>query len=548
MTNRAGGTVSPWTLRDEIANDGRLDANLQTDVCVIGAGIAGLTTAYLLALAGRDVTVLEARQIGSGETSRTTAHLTSVIDDRYHRIQRVHGEAEAQLAARSHAAAVDMIERIVNDAKIDCDFERVEGYLFVPPGVSRLILDDERVAARAAGLEVTQVARAPIDAFDTGAALRFSAQGQFHPTRYLAGLARLLRTAGVRIHTHTRVTGVEGGDRPRIGLENGMTVHARSVVVATHTPISDRVVMHTRQAPYRTYVIGAWVPRGSVAPVLLWDTAEPYHYVRVHRFPNGDSRARESDFDLLIVGGEDHKTGQAQDGEFRFARLEAWARHRFPVMSDLAFQWSGQIMEPADGLAFIGPSPGGGENVYLATGDSGNGMTHGTIAGMILSELIQGNEHPWAGLYSPQRGITREAGEFVRENLNVAVQYGDWLKQGEAETADDVRAGNGAVIRRGLRKVAVYREVDGALIERSATCTHLGCVVHWNSVEQSWDCPCHGSRFEPNGDVLNGPAVAGLSDVESPGDNGAEKPEAAEHPAFNPGPDPGSIPRPPSPE
>jgi Rieske Fe-S protein len=261
--------------------------------------------------------------------------------------------------------------------------------------------------------------------------------------------------------------------------------------------------MHTKQAPYISYAIGIKVPAGSVTSALYWDTLDPYHYVRLQH-------GSDSGEDVLIVGGEDHKTGQADDAAERFAKLELWARFRWPQCGDVAYRWSGQVMETIDGLAFIGRNPGDDEHVYIATGDSGMGITHGTIAGILLTDLIVGRENPWAELYDPGRKRVKALGEFAKENLNVAAQYLDWVTGGDVSSADQVAPGGGAVIRRGLHKVAVYRDPAGRLHEHSATCPHLGCVVHWNGGEKTWDCPCHGSRFDALGRVIVGPANADL--------------------------------------
>jgi nitrite reductase/ring-hydroxylating ferredoxin subunit len=223
---------------------------------------------------------------------------------------------------------------------------------------------------------------------------------------------------------------------------------------------------------------------------------------------------------VLIVGGEDHESGQAEEQVDRFARLEAWARERFPMAQDAQFRWSGQVMETIDGLAFIGPNPADAPNVYVATGDSGMGMTHGTIAGMLLTDLILGRQNRWAALYDPSRKPVRALGEFAKENLNVLRQYADWLTLGDLSSPQDIPRDSGAVIRRGLKKIAVYRDPQGTLHERSATCPHLACVVHWNDVEKSWDCPCHGSRFDRFGTVLNGPANRNLDQAEAPKESG----------------------------
>jgi nitrite reductase/ring-hydroxylating ferredoxin subunit len=291
-----------------------------------------------------------------------------------------------------------------------------------------------------------------------------------------------------------------------VATEDKHSVTADAVVVATNSPISDYVVTHAKMAPYRTFVIGARVPRGSAPTILLWDTPDPYHYVRVQ--PLGDH-------DVLIVGGEDHKTGQADDADARFRRLEEWTRERFPAVQSIDYRWSGQVMEPSDHLGFIGPNPDGAPNVYLVTGDSGNGMTNGAVAGMLLRDLILGRPNPWAGLYDPKRVSLRAAGDLAKENLNVAAQYiKDYVSPGEVGSVDDIPPGTGKVIRRGIHKIAAYRDPEGKLLERSAVCTHLKCIVDWNSAEKSWDCPCHGSRFAPDGSVLNGPALEPLGKVE----------------------------------
>jgi len=276
---------------------------------------------------------------------------------------------------------------------------------------------------------------------------------------------------------------------------------APSLSLSAGARINDRVAIHTKQAPYMTYVIGARIPSGSVPKLLAWDTGDPYYYIRTHD-------------DVLIVGGEDHKTGQASDTPERYQRLEAWARARFPMMGELLFHWAGQIMETQDYLAFIGRNPMDHDNIYVVTGDSGMGLTHGTIAGMLLSDLILGRTNPWEKLYDPSRVRIRAASEFARENSNVAFQYTDWLTGGDVKSADEVAPGSGAIMRRGLEKIAVYRDAQGQVHECHAKCPHLGCVVHWNPAETTWDCPCHGSRFDAYGKVINGPANRDLAPAE----------------------------------
>jgi glycine/D-amino acid oxidase-like deaminating enzyme/nitrite reductase/ring-hydroxylating ferredoxin subunit len=508
MDTDNGRTVSVWMRTADAARGGGLGADAEADVVVVGAGIAGMTTGYLLAREGKSVVVLDDGPVAGGETCRTTAHLSNALDDRYHVLEGHFGERGARLAAESHTAAIDKIEEIVRAEQIDCDFARLDGYLFVPPGESTEQLSEELRAAHRAGLhDVEYVERVPYPHYDFGQALRFPRQGQFHILKYIGGLTGAFTRAGGRVFTQTHADEIESLDERnvRVRTAGGFTVSARTCVVATNTPVNDRVAIHTKQAPYRTYVVGARVPRGSVPQILLWDTADPYHYVRIQSV---------EDHDVLIVGGEDHKTGQADDMGERWRCLEEWTRERFPMIEGVEFRWSGQVMEPVDGMGYIGRNPMDRENVLIATGDSGHGMTHGTIAGLLLTDLIAGRENPWAEIYDPSRKPFDAPLEYAKENLNVAAQYTDLATPGDVSSAEEVPAGEGAILRRGLSKVAVYRDEAGTLHERSAVCTHLGCVVRWNTGEKSWDCPCHGSRYDPaDGHVVNGPAINGLAEA-----------------------------------
>ena len=397
-------TPSIWKTTVELPSFPPLNENVSTDVCVVGAGIAGLSTAYILAKAGRPVVVIDDGPLCGGATQATTAHLTDAIDDRYVAIERIHGKRGARLAADSHAAAIDRIERHVRDEAIECEFERLDGFLFLPPGEPVRTLEHELAAARRAGVVgVELVARAPLAHFDTGPAIRFPGQAQFHPLKYLAGLVRAIVRDGGRFYTETHASEVKGGQEAYV-TANGHMIRANAIVVATNTPISNRVVVHTRQVPYMTYVIGARVPKETVARALYWDTADPYHYIRLQDVPGSvfGVNLRE-EIEMLLVGGEDHKAGQIDDTHERNERLEEWARERFPTMGEVEFAWSGQVMETIDGLAFIGRNPADESNVYIATGDSGQGMTHGTIAGMILSDLILEHANAWTSLYDPGR-------------------------------------------------------------------------------------------------------------------------------------------------
>ena len=511
-----GARPSIWQATADVPSYPKLKEDLTVDVCVVGAGIAGLTTAYHLVREGKRVVVLDDGPVGGGETGRTTAHIATAVDDYYHEIARIHGEETARRVAESFRAALDRIEGIVRDEAIDCEFTRLDGWWFSANADGQATLDAELDAARAAGEGVEMVedwplARAFPDAPFPSRALRFPNQGQFHALKYLAGLARAVEERGGRIFSGAHVNGVEDASQGRkctVKTESGRTVRASDVVIATNTPVNDWVTMHTKQAPYRTYVIGLRVSRGWLPPGLYWDTLDPYHYVRLA------SPLGTGDEDVLIVGGEDHKTGQsATPPEEAFGRLEAWARAHFPAAGDTVYRWSGQVMEPVDFLGFIGRNPGS-EHLWIATGDSGNGMSHGTIAGMLLTDLILGRASSWEPVYDPAR-VTLKAtpvAEFVKENLNVAAQYRDLVTRGEVSEVAEIPFGEGRVMRRGAKKLAVHRSDSGEVTVRSAVCTHLYCVVGWNSAEKTWDCPCHGSRFAHDGTVLNGPAVAPLEE------------------------------------
>jgi glycine/D-amino acid oxidase-like deaminating enzyme/nitrite reductase/ring-hydroxylating ferredoxin subunit len=525
---RAGENISFWERTTRKLWTAALAENLTADVCVIGAGIAGVTAAYLLVREGRDVILVDDGPVGGGMTGRTTAHLVNALDDRYYDLEKMLGQEFSRLTAESHTAAIDRVEKIVRDENLDCDFARIDGYLFLPPGGSVTDLKHEVEATHRAGLrEVERIDKVPLGKFTTDGVLRFPRQAQFHPLKYLNGLARVIVDRGGSIFTGTRVVEVKEGEQVLIKTSTNHCITARAAVVATNCPINDRVVIHSKQAPYATYVLALRVT-AEVEPVLLWDTALtaeaekqmlgpiPYHYLRFARDDKGD---------VLIVGGEDHKTGQASDFEARLARLERWTRDHFPFLGEITDHWSGQVMEPVDGMAYIGRNPGD-KNVFVVTGDSGNGMTHGTIAGILITDLICGRENPWEKLYDPGRKTlqpTVVAG-YVAENANVVAQLADYVTPGDKSGADKIRSGEGAILREGAKKIAAYRDEEGTLHKFSAVCPHLKCVVRWDGCEKTWDCPCHGSRFDALGRVLNGPAISDLEEIVSGSEaNGASR-------------------------
>jgi glycine/D-amino acid oxidase-like deaminating enzyme/nitrite reductase/ring-hydroxylating ferredoxin subunit len=498
-----GRNVSYWQAGEDAPAAKSLNESIDTDVCIIGGGIAGLTTAYHLARAGKKVVVIDDGQIGGGETARTTAHLSYAIDDRIYRIAKWHGDEKARLAVESHSAAIDEIERIVSMDQIECDFERLDGFLFEAEE-SEDRLDDELEAVQRLGInKIELVEHARAGEFDAGRALRFPDQGQFHILKYLSGLAKAIQQNGGRLFSNTRAVDWKGEDSPSVTTENGPTITARAIVLATNYPLMSK--MFAKLPAYRTYAIGIRVPKGSVTRVLLWDTGDPYHYVRVQD---------EDDHDVLIVGGEDHRTGQANDGDERFHNLWKWTAARFPSAEKVTHRWSGQCFETHDGLAFIGRFSADEENVFLITGDSGMGMTHGTIGGMLVSDLILGRENVWSEVYDPSRLATQSIVEAVPEVIKSTVPYIDWITGGDVSSFDEIKNGEGGIVRDGTAKIAAYRDDKGHLHKRSAVCTHVGCLVRFNSSEKTWDCPCHGSRFGTDGHVINTPAMSPLAEIE----------------------------------
>ncbi|MBC7419213.1 MAG: FAD-dependent oxidoreductase [Bdellovibrio sp.] len=500
-----GETLSLWLDTADMPKFSKLTEDLHVDICVIGGGIGGLTTAYLLMKEGKKVALLESFELASGQTGKTTAHFSNALDDRYYELEKYHGQEGARLAAQSHSAAIDAVEKIVSDLKVNCDFERINGYLFAKDDDRKDILQKELEAVHRAGLEVQFLQKAPLSSFDSGPCLRFSNQVQLHPLKYLKAITDAFTRGGGEIYTHTHVSEVKSGTIPQVITQDGFTVRCDSLVVATNTPINDLFAIHTKQAAYRSYVIGFKILKDSVPKALYWDTLDPYHYVRVE---SGQTE------DILVVGGEDHKTGQEDHPELCFTRLEKWARAHFTNISGTAYQWSGQVMEPVDGLGFLGHNPLDRDNVYVITGDSGNGMTHCTIGALLITDQIMKRKNAWEDLYNPGRVSLRATAEYLKENRNVAAQYGDWFSAKPKPDVHSLHRDEGVVFRDGFKMVAAYKNKAGTVEFMSAACTHLGGVVHWNSVEKSWDCPCHGARYSCHGKVMEGPATQDLKPLD----------------------------------
>ena len=507
----SGKNISFWTNSVNPIFFEKLTADKETDVVIVGGGIAGITIAYCLLLSGKKIILVEDGGVGSGETGRTTAHLVTALDDRYYELEKMYGEEKTKLIADSHKAAIDLIEDISKKKRIYCDFERLNGYLFLHPTDEHESLHKELVAARKAGIEVEELQEVP-GLKEKIPCLKFGNQAQFHPLKYLRALSKLVQKEGGLIYTETHAAKI---DHTGITTKDGYKVSAKHIVVATNSPVNNKYVMHLKQYPYRSYVIGAKIKRTKINKALWWDTGDmsvnleipPYHYVRLQEL--------DSDNYLLICGGEDHPTGMAKDEgiseEDHYGLLENWMRKQFDA-EEIIYQWSGQVMEPMDSLAYIGKNPMDKENVYIVTGDSGNGMTHGTIAGILLTDLINGKENKWEKLYSPSRFKLFTSGKtFFKEFVGGFFHYlSSKPSVIQFHEMASIKKGEGKIVEIEGKKVGAYHGEDDKLHIVDSECTHLKCLVKWNNDEKSWDCPCHGSRFSYEGKLLNGPANTDL--------------------------------------
>jgi glycine/D-amino acid oxidase-like deaminating enzyme/nitrite reductase/ring-hydroxylating ferredoxin subunit len=468
--------------------------NRYADVAIVGGGITGVTAGTLLKAAGLRVSLLEARRIGSGVTGGTTAHLTLAIDTRYHQLEKHFGRSGARLVAESSRDAIETIARLSSKLPRQAGFERVPGYLFTESDEDVEELMKELEAARRAGIAVEHSA-VPLPFVNRGG-LRFEQQAQFHPLEYVLGLADELPGAGSHVYEHSRVVTIDEGKPCRVYLENGVMIAADRVILATHTPLN-KVLLETDLAQYRSYAVSGPVEQAPQG--LFWDTADPYHYVRAYRV---------GELKHLIVGGEDHKTGI----EPKHDPFESLVKYAERVgLRNIERRWSAQVVEPVDGLPLIGRNALS-ERIYVATGFSGNGMTFGTLAAQILTDACLERPNRYAELYDPTRVKSFSSLlSFLGENIDFPLHLlSDRLHPPDAKSLDEIAPGEGKTVRVNGERLAVYRDEGGNLTAVSPVCTHLGCHVKFNPAEKTWDCPCHGSRFASDGEVLNGPAVRGL--------------------------------------
>lgn len=477
-----------------------LNKHHQTGVCVVGGGICGVSTAYQLAKRGHRVTLVEAFQLGSGQTGRTTAHLTTQLEEEFQQLMKFQDPETIQLFHQSQARAVDVIEEVVELEGISCDFRRLDGYLFLGNNEKKSYLDKEQKAAEKCGVHLDFMQETPL-LREKRPSLRFARQGQFHPMKYLQGLVQVLKELGVEIFESTHIKGFDSSRSGKnlLTTDAGFEIECTHVVVATDTPINTRFHIHTKQYAYRTYSMAFKLERPLEKPALLWDTEDPYHYIRFTQ-------------DQAIIGGEDHRTGQSPDKD-PFASIERWARNNFEFLGEVDWQWSGQVFEPADQLPYIGRSPDGAGNVFIATGFSGLGMTNGTVASLLISDLIEGRDNPWEKIFDPARRAGKNhLTEYLKENVNVAFQYTDYLTPGEIQTKEEIPEDQGCLMRQGLLKTCIYHETGNKFESKTAVCPHMGAIVRWNDIEKTWDCPAHGSRFNTKGQPIEGPTVTELRD------------------------------------
>lgn len=486
-----------------------LNGNLETDVCIVGGGIAGLTTAYLLLKNGYRVVVLDRGSFGTNETGFSSAHLSNVLDETYSKLIHLHGVKGARLAFESHSDAIDLIEKIIQEEEIHCDFKRVDGYLFLSPQTPPSFLEEEIDACHRVGFKDISLQVSPRYFATLGPCIQFPRQARFHPLKYVEGLLKAILQMQGHVYQMTSVVEFQGGTNAYVTTDFGNKVEAQHIVVTTNVPVNDRVQIHTKEAAYRSYVIGIDVPTGSFPDILLWDTETPYHYVRL-------APSIRKNFDTVLVGGEDHRVGQQKDTNQPYQKLEQWAKARLGIQGDVSYRWSGQIIEPFDGLAFIGRNPRDKGNVYISSGDSGHGLTHGTLAGTIIRDLIQDTKNEWADLYYPGRVSLRALPHLLKESFQSVRPYEEHLHVRREFLPEEMTPGEGRVLRDGLREVAVFCDENLNYHSFSAVCPHLGGPLHWNEEEKTWDCPCHGSRFACTGEVLNGPALGGLRAVPNP--------------------------------
>ena len=501
MTNRTaeredlpGRPASVWLATTPETDYGSMAGDTNAGTVVVGGGIAGLTTATLLAEAGEDVVLIERDRVGIGVTGHTTAKVTTQHSLIYASLVDDHGRRRARQYAEANTAGMEFVAARVDEHDIECGFERLPAYTFTESTGELTAIREEVAAARDLGLPASFVETVPIA--DAVGAVEFDDQIEFNPREYVLGLATSFVDAGGRIFERTRATGIDGGSSPRVETDRG-TITAENVVAATHFPILDRAGYFARQYPKRSYVLAV---RAADPPTdgMYYRTGTPYLSARTAEI-DGET--------LTLVGGQNHKTGQGGSTADRYRRLESIARDHFDVES-VEYRWSTQDYVSVDTIPYVGRLGPLERNVYVATGFGGWGMTNGTAAGLMLADTIRGRSNPWLDAFDPLRATVRaSASEFVEENANVAKRFGsDWVAGIRSGDVRGLERDTAMVCRYDGDVLGIYRDDEGDVHAVDAVCPHLGCLVQWNDGERTWDCPCHGSRFELDGRVLNGPA------------------------------------------
>ncbi len=478
-----------------------LNNDIHADVAIIGGGITGLTTAYTLSKAGQRVVVLEAKRVGMGTTGSSTGNLYAAIDQRLFSVESKHNTEVMRAVAESRSAGIDLIEQLINDFSIDCDFVRVPWYLFATSGDDLLNqVDKERKAAFTAGLTVTGEVSSQFP-YKVASAVNLPYQAQFNPLKYVRGLAAAIAGDNCRIYENTKVLDVTDGE-PCIVKTNNGTVRARKVIMATHVPKGIYAVQ-TAMEYKREFAMAVRLKGDLPLGGVYWHVQKMQHYsVRPYRSEKGN---------YLIVLGAPHTVGNKKHTEESFKEVEQYLRQHFDV-DKIEFTWAAQNYKPADHLPYIGNSPAE-KNIYIATGFAADGLVWGTVAAMIFRDALTGRENKWAPYFDPKRFTpVASAGTFVKENTIVASNLvKDYLFYGEASELKEIQAGEGKTIKLNDERLAAYRDEHGKLHIVSSVCPHMGCIVHFNNAEKSWDCPCHGSRFSVEGEVLEGPAYHNLA-------------------------------------